>query len=62
MRRSRMTQGEGLHRGQQEAGTWVYRSWTCEDLGRPRSPGGRLTSRMMGSWESVYRSWLDSVR
>ena len=65
-KKSRMTQDEsrakGLHQGWWEAGSQVYRSWTCEDLGRPMSPGGRLTSRMTGSWDSVYRSWLDSVR
>ena len=25
------------------------------------SPGGRLTLRTMGSWDSVYRSWYRSV-
>ena len=32
-----------------------------QDLGWPRSPGGRLTLRTMGSWDSVYRSQMDSV-
>ena len=32
-----------------------------QDLGRPRSPGGRLMLRTMGSWDSVYRSRTDSV-
>ena len=32
-----------------------------QDLGQPRSPGGRLMLRTTGSWDSVYRSQMDSV-
>ena len=63
--RSRMTQDESRGKAYiEDDGKLELRCIDREkvqDLGWPRSPGGRLTSRMMGSWDSVYRSQMDSV-
>ena len=63
--RSRMTQDESRGKAYIEdngkLGLGCIDCGKVQDLGQPRSPGGRLTSRMTGSWDSVYRSWTDSV-
>ena len=64
--RSRMTHKESREKayieGQQEAGTQVYRSRKEARSGMTKESRGKgLHCGTMGSWDSVYRSGMDSV-